>query len=153
MAPQAALGAECYVRGRLAGGVLPPAHTPARRMHASEREAFCPLHLHMPPLCVYVKHFSVWCVVACLCPPVCRAIIDSVPTLRSFKNCPWASGAHAQTFFSLIKFGKRPTPRRDVVVMGDGVQIVLDWFDAPDTPRDAPLVVTLHGIGTRAMAS
>lgn len=76
-----------------------------------------------------------------------RAIIDSVPALQSFKNCPWASGAHAQTFFSLIKFGKRPTPRRDVVVMADGVQVVLDWFDAPDTPLDAPLVVTLHGIG------
>jgi hypothetical protein len=79
-----------------------------------------------------------------------RAIIKLVPALKSFRNCPWASGAHAQTFFSLIKLGKRPTPRRDIVVMADGVQIVLDWFDAPDTPHDAPLVVTLHGIGGRS---
>ena len=50
------------------------------------------------------------------------------------------AGPHAQTFFGIIKLGRRPVPRTELVTMPDGVQITLLWFEPEDASADAPLV-------------
>ncbi|GLC37167.1 hypothetical protein PLESTB_000987200 [Pleodorina starrii] len=76
-----------------------------------------------------------------------QALIAGCPTIRTFPCAPWATGPHAQTFFGVIKLGPRPVPRKELVTMPDGVQITLLWFEPKDAAADAPLVVSLHGIG------
>ena len=39
---------------------------------------------------------------------------------------------------------------REVVVTQDGVELLLDFKEQPNTPPDAPILFILHGIGARA---
>ncbi|GIM16412.1 hypothetical protein Vretimale_19016 [Volvox reticuliferus] len=76
-----------------------------------------------------------------------QQLIAGCPAIKTFCCSPWAVGPHAQTFFSVIKLGARPVPRKELVTMPDGVQITLLWFEPKLVAEDAPLVVSLHGIG------
>ncbi|GLI66122.1 hypothetical protein VaNZ11_009850 [Volvox africanus] len=76
-----------------------------------------------------------------------QRLIDGCPAIKAFSCSPWAVGPHAQTFFSVIKLGASPIPRKELVTMPDGVQIALLWFEPKLVAEDAPLVVSLHGIG------
>ncbi|KAG2453388.1 hypothetical protein HYH02_001612 [Chlamydomonas schloesseri] len=67
--------------------------------------------------------------------------------LKGYTPTPWASGPNAQTFFSVIHLGARPVPRKELVTMPDGVQVILLWFERSDIKPDAPCVISLHGIG------
>ena len=51
-----------------------------------------------------------------------------------------------------MRFGAKPSGREELVTMRDGVQVKLIWF-TPAKPRDdAPVVVSLHGIGEQRPA-
>jgi len=59
-----------------------------------------------------------------------------------------AHDVFAQTVLGLaVQVGSPEYQRREVVVAPDGVDLLLDFKEAPDTPEDAPLMVILHGIG------
>lgn len=67
-------------------------------------------------------------------------------------------GTHAatcpQTVLGLaVQVGTPEYQRREVVVAPDGVELLLDFKEAPHTPVDAPLMVILHGIGARLRAA
>lgn len=70
------------------------------------------------------------------------------PSLSRFKACPWAPGPCSQTVIGILKHsGSLQYDRREMVAAPDGVELLLDWKERPDTPADAPLLLILHGIG------
>eukprot|EP01135_Chromosphaera_perkinsii_P008023 Nk52_evm95s1073 gene=Nk52_evmTU95s1073 len=78
-------------------------------------------------------------------------MINSIPLLDSYYYPPlWCTNKHLQTLASVIA---RKTPdieyRREYLVMEDGGEIIMDWYDNEESryQRDIrPTVVLLHGM-------
>jgi predicted alpha/beta-fold hydrolase len=76
---------------------------------------------------------------------IARAM-DRHGTWRRFVPSPWAATSRAQTAFAGLSRRRSKYSRDEHVPTLDGVRLLLEWRDGPDTPEDVPLVVCLYGV-------
>lgn len=67
---------------------------------------------------------------------------------KPYVPTPWLINGHFSTVWG-IQFRKKASfkPGREEVKFPDGGTVIIDWFVAPNTPDNAPLLVVCHTLG------
>jgi predicted alpha/beta-fold hydrolase len=74
-------------------------------------------------------------------------VINSCPSLKSFKIAYWCRGGRAQTLVQSLKQKPKKSYERELLMLSDGVEVALDWKYTSNMNDNTSIILCLHGLG------